>query len=77
VTLRTVLVAACVAAAIWLAYSLERIIVVLLPAMFLAYVIGPLVERAQWRSVDADLVALAAAASAATSAAHPLSGLRP
>jgi predicted PurR-regulated permease PerM len=46
-TLRTILVVGAVAAAIWLAYLLERIILVLLLAMFLAYVVGPLVELAQ------------------------------
>src|SRR4051812_11101642 len=50
--LTDLLVVAAVAASIWLAYRLGRVVLVLIFAMFLAYVIAPLVDRVQqisWR----------------------------
>jgi predicted PurR-regulated permease PerM len=45
--LRDLLIVAAVGAAIWVAHRLGRIVLVLILAMFLAYVIAPLVELAQ------------------------------
>ena len=44
---RDLLIVASVGAAIWVAHRLGRIVIVLILAMFLAYVIAPLVELAQ------------------------------
>src|SRR6476659_439365 len=45
--LRDLLIVASVGAAIWVAHRLWRIVIVLVLAMFFAYVIAPLVELAQ------------------------------
>jgi predicted PurR-regulated permease PerM len=45
--LRDLLIVAAVGAGIWMAHRLGRIVVVLILAMFFAYVIAPLVELAQ------------------------------
>jgi predicted PurR-regulated permease PerM len=49
--LRDLLIVAGIAAAIWVTHRLGRVVLVLILAMFLAYVIAPLVDRVQQTSL--------------------------